>query len=559
MQNLIPLPLLAFLCIPIQTAQTAEEAAAPELIVVDTSQEPVHPGKFAPNWQSLAQYEVPEWFRDAKFGIWAHWGPQCQPERGDWYARHMYSPGHWQYDDHLRNYGHPSQVGFKDVIHAWKAQNWNPDELVELYHRAGAQYFFAMANHHDNLDMWDSKYQPWNSVDLGPQKNIIAGWAKAARERGLRFGVSVHAAHAWLWYETAQGADREGPHTGVPYDGQLTRADGKDQWWEGLDPQELYEQRHKPSPDFQSPDSIFPRWNWDRAAGGSLPDQAYCDRFYNRTIDLINKCQPDLLYFDDTGLPLWPISDAGLKIAAHFYNSNMVHHDGQLEAVLFGKILTPEQRKCLVWDIERGASNQIEPFPWQTDTCLGGWHYDRGVYERREYKSAATVIHMLADIVSKNGNLLLNVPVRADGTIDDEERRIVAGITAWMDVNREAIFGTRPWKVFGEGPALDAAASLSGAGFNEGKGKAFKADDIRFTTKGDALYAILLGVPQGQVNIKSLGTDNEITPGKVTEVMLLGSDAQVDWKQNSDELSINPPTKSPTEHSIVYKITLAAD
>lgn len=542
-----------------QSVRAAEEETAPEPMIVDTSQEPIHPGKFFPNWQSLEQYEVPEWFRDAKFGIWAHWGPQCQPERGDWYARHMYCQGHWQYNEHLRLYGHPSLVGFKDVIHAWKAENWNPDELIDLYHRAGAQYFFAMASHHDNLDMWDSKYQPWNSVEVGPKKDIIAGWSQAARKRGMRFGVSVHSAHAWLWYETAQGADREGPQAGVPYDGKLTRADGKGQWWEDLDPQDLYEQRHQPSPDFQNPNSIPARWNWDRAAGGTLPDLAYCDRFYNRTIDLINKYQPDLLYFDDTGLPLWPISDAGLKIAASFYNANMARHNGQLEAVLFGKILTPEQRECLVWDIERGASNQLEPFPWQTDTCLGGWHYDRGIYDRREYKSAATVIHMLADIVSKNGNLLLNVPVRADGTIDDEERRIVAGITAWMDVNREAIFGTRPWKVFGEGPAMDSAAALSGPGFNEGKGKAFSADDIRFTTKRDALYAILLGVPTGQVNVKSLGAGNELAPGKVTAVALLGSADEVTWTQNSDALSITPPTKPPAEHAIVYKITLAAD
>ena len=182
-------------------------------------------GKFQPTWESLKQYETPEWFRDAKFGIWAHWGPQCQPERGDWYARHMYSEGHWQYQDHLARYGHPSKHGFKDVIHEWKAEKWDPDKLLALYKRAGAEYFIALANHHDNFDNYDSKYQPWNSVNLGPKKDLIGGWAKAARSNGMRFGVSVHAAHAWSWYETAQGADKEGPLAGVPYDGKLTKAD----------------------------------------------------------------------------------------------------------------------------------------------------------------------------------------------------------------------------------------------------------------------------------------------------------------------------------------------
>src|ERR1043165_7681374 len=184
-------------------------------VVVSTSAEPVASGKFQPTWESLKQYQVPEWFRNAKFGIWAHWGPQCQPEAGDWYARGMYEEGSGQYKSHLARFGHPSQFGFKDVIHEWKAEKWDPERLVALYKRVGAQYFFAMANHHDNLDLWDSKYQPWNSTRVGPQKDLIAGWAKAAKAQGLPFGVSVHAAHAWTWYEAAQGADRTGDKAGV--------------------------------------------------------------------------------------------------------------------------------------------------------------------------------------------------------------------------------------------------------------------------------------------------------------------------------------------------------
>lgn len=500
-------------------------------VVVSTNAEPVAPGKFKPTWDSLKQYECPQWFRDAKFGIWAHWGPQCQPEDGDWYARWMYLSGSGPYRYHTNHYGSPLEFGFKDVIHEWKAQNWDPDKLVALYKRAGAQYFFAMANHHDNFDNWDSKYQPWNSVAVGPKKDLIGGWAAAARKYGLRFGVSVHAAHAWSWYEPAQD-----------YDGKLTKADGKGKWWDGLDPQDLYAQNHQPSPNYRNAGSIHGRWNWGN--GVSIPDQAYCDKFYNRAVDLINKYRPDLIYFDDTALPLWPISDAGLKIAANFYNRNNQWHGTNDDGVLFGKILTPEQQKCMVWDIERGQANKIEPYPWQTDTCIGGWHYSRSEYEKNRYKSAETVIQMLADIVSKNGNLLLNIPVRGDGTIDEKELKVVEGIADWMDVNKECIFGTRPWKVFGEGPA-SAGAELTAQGMNEGKGKPFMAEDIRFTQSKDGkkLYAIVLEIPKdGKVTVKSLASNSSHWPGKISSVRLIGG-GKLKFTREEDGLRVLLPEK----------------
>lgn len=547
------------LCLPLAFAAPALAVAAfipstlTPTVIVDTQREPIAAGKFAPTWQSLEQYQVPEWFRDAKFGIWAHWGPQCESEQGDWYARHLYAEDHRQGKWHREHYGPPSQFGFKDVIHRWKAENWNPEKLVALYRRAGAKYFFALANHHDNLDLWDSKYQPWNSVRIGPRQDLIAGWAAAARKHGLKFGVSVHAAHAWSWYEVAQGADRSGPLAGVPYDGKLTAADGKGQWWDGLDPQDLYEQRHAPSPNFGELSSIHRRWHWD--GGVSQPDQAYCERFYNRTIDLINRYQPDLLYFDDTALPLWPVSDAGLKIAAHFYNSNVARHHGRLEAVIFGKILDEQQRRCMVWDIERGQSNVIEPQPWQTDTCLGSWHYNRSIYEQKRYKSAKTVVQTLADVVSKNGNLLLSVPVRGDGTIDDEELAIVEGIATWMDVNQEAIFGTRPWKIFGEGPA-SAGVALTAQGFNEGKGKPFTAEDVRYTTKGDVLYAIVLGRPEHKVSLRSLGTTAALLDREITSIERLGASAALHWTRSADALEIEPGDMPPDAHTVVFKVHL---
>jgi alpha-L-fucosidase len=521
-------------------------------VIVSTSAQPVADGKFAPTWESLKQYEVPEWFRDAKFGIWAHWGPQCQPEDGDWYARHMYSQGHGQYAAHLAQYGHPSTSGFKDVIHSWKAEKWDPDKLLALYKRAGAQYFFALANHHDNFDNWDSKYQPWNSVKLGPKKDLIGGWAAAARKQGMKFGVSVHAAHAWSWYETSQGADKTGAQAGVPYDGKLTKADGKGTWWDGYDPQDLYEQRHAPSPDFENLHVIHTRWDWGN--GVVPPDQAYCERFYNRTVDLIEKYHPDLIYFDDTALPLWPVSDAGLKIAAHFYNrNNQLRGD---DGVLFGKVLDADQRQCMAWDIERGTSNVIEPHPWQTDTCIGDWHYNKSVLARHGYKSAKTVVHTLIDVVSKNGNLLLSVPLKGDGTPDADEIAIVEGIAAWMQINQEAIHGTRPWKVLGEGPQLAQAKPLKAQGFNESSQSPFTAEDVRFTTKGDVLYAFLLGAPKATVNIKSLSAAAKLLDAPIASVTLLGSGEKVTWSQSADALSIEAPKTVPNDTAVVFKIAL---
>ena len=528
------------------------ETAVPN-VIVSTTNEPVTPGKFQPTWDSLHQYQCPDWFRNAKFGIWACFGPQNVPEDGDWYARNMYVEGSRQNKYHVANYGPPSQFGFKDVIHVWKAENFDAEKLVALYKKVGAQYFFVMANHHDNFDMYDSKYQPWNSVNVGPRKDIVGDFAKAAQEQGLRFGVSVHAAHAWSFYEIAQSSDKTGPLAGVPYDGKLTKADGKDKWWDGLDPQDLYAQNHTPSLKFSNANSIHAQWNWEN--GASIPDQAYCDKFYNRTIDLVHKYKPDLIYFDDDALPLWPVSDAGLKIAADFYNFNMQQHDGKLEAVLFGKMLSESQQKCIVRDIERGASNKIEDQPWETDTCIGNWHYDRSLYDKNRYKSAKTVIQMLCDIVSKNGDLLLNIPVRGDGSIDDKEQDVLAGIGAWMDVNKECIFDTRPWKVFGEGPASEGAA-LSAQGFNEGKGKPFTAADVRFTTKGDTLYAIVLGMPKQDIAIKSLGTAAKLLDKTIGDLTLLGSSEKVEWTQTADALTIKLPVKIPNDIAIVFKLAL---
>ena len=361
----------------------------------------------------------------------------------------------------------------------------------------------------------------------------------------------MHAAHTWSWYETSQRADKSGPYAGIPYDGKLSKADGKGLWWEGLDPQELYEQHHALSENSLDDSMINKQWNWGN--GVSVPSKAYCEKFFNRTIDLIDSYNPDMVYFDDTALPLWPVSDAGLRIAAHMYNRS-IKKNGKLDAVIFGKILDETQRKCMVWDIERGQSNSIEPLPWQTDTCIGDWHYRRSVYENRKYKTARTVIHMLADVVSKNGNLLLNVPVRGNGSIDELEYTIVEEIGEWMAINSEAIYDTRPWVVFGEGPQLESAAPLSRQGLNEGKGVPFTSSDLRFTQKNDAIYAIVMEWPENnQVTIKSLKRGTDSMNKEISNVALLGSSQQLSFSRDETGLHVTLPEN---RNKISYGLTL---
>jgi alpha-L-fucosidase len=515
---------------------------------------PIASGPFQPTWASLAaQYQCPEWFRDAKFGIWAVYGPQCQPEDGDWYARGMYFQGGRQNKFHVEHYGPPSQFGFKDVIHEWKAENFQPDDLLAFYKNCGAKYFLAMANHHDNFDLYDSKYQPWNSVAIGPKKDIIGMWAHAAKKNGLRFGVSVHASHAWMWYEPAQGADQTGPLAGVPYDGKLTKADGKGLWWDGLDPQDLYAQNH-PTGNQKG----WEWWDWDPAKGATIPDAAYIQKFYLRTKQLLDDYQPDLVCFDDTVLPFHGVTDeVGLDLAAHFYNSSIARH-GRNEAVMNGKHLDPMQRKALVYDIERGKANGILPEPWQTETCLGDWHYDRAIFEQHQYKTAATVIPMLADIVSKNGNLMLSVPVRGDGTIDSDETKIVSDIGAWLKVNGAAIYGTRPWKVFGEGPSTKGFVKGEFDGQRDAATKPFTAEDIRFTQSKDekTLYAIVLAFPaDGKVTIASLAANSAQWPDKIGSVRLLGVRGKLKFTRDENGLHVILPGKKPCDLAFALKIS----
>ena len=509
-------------------------------------------GDFQPTWESLKQYKAPEWFRDAKFGLWAHWTAQCVPEQGDWYARQMYIQGHPQYRYHVERYGHPSKFGFMELDNLWKAEKWEPEALMQLYVKAGARYFVGLANHHDNFDCYDSSRHAWNSVRVGPKKDIIGIWAKTARSHGLRFGVTNHSAHSWHWFQTAYGYDPEGPLAGVPYDGYLTKEQGKGKWWEGLDPQELYTGPNMPMP--KGLTSITEANDWhaqnDRK-WTELPPQnnpGFVDHWFLRCKELLDKYQPDLLYFDNAELPL---GQAGLDIAAHYYNANMKNHGGRLEAVLNSKGLAPDHVGTMVLDIERGRADRILPAAWQTDTCIGDWHYRRATFENHTYKTADTVIKMLVDIVSKNGNLLLNIPLRGSGEIDDDERKVLDGLAAWMPANGEAIFGTRPFTVFGEG-----APDVQGSGnFNERNARPYTSQDIRFTTKGDTLYAIALGWPaDGKLTIRTLAAGSASYPREVGQVELLGSGGALRFARDAAGLAVTLPERKPNENAYALKI-----
>jgi alpha-L-fucosidase len=495
------------------------------------------PGPVQPNWPSLVNaYRYPDWFRDAKLGLWSHWGPQSVPEQGDWYGRFLYMQGHPMYEHHLKTYGHPSKTGMMDIQNRWTADRWDPDALIERYKKAGAKYFMSLACHHDNLDCYDSRYHAWNSLRVGPKRDIVGTWEKAARKAGLKFGVSNHAAHAWHWYQTGYAYDPTGPLKGVRYDAStLRKADGKGKWWDGLDPQQLYTGAHMAAPD--GIDSIAAMNAWHEKNDGQWMEHGpkdapgYAAKWLLRQTDLIDKYKPDMVYFDDYELPFGPI---GLQSLADYYNRSIQWH-GKIDVVLTAKQLKPHQRFGLVQDVERGYTDHIWDEPWQTDTCLGDWFYNIARLRDKSYKSAPEVIQRLADVLSKNGNLLLSVPQPGDGSIDSEVEHILDGMTDWVATNGEAIFGSRPWRRYGEGP------TILPTGMQNETVKPFTAKDIRFTTNKGALYAVFLGWPEGAATVGSLA--RTVNSGLVERVTLLGSGV-VAHRQDAKGLHVTMPANT---------------
>ncbi|HWW00545.1 MAG TPA: alpha-L-fucosidase [Candidatus Acidoferrum sp.] len=470
---------------------------------------PIAPGPFQATMDSLTNYHCPEWFRDAKFGIWAHWGPQAVPMDGDWYARHLYVQGNAQYKDHLEHYGHPSTNGYKDIIPLWKAEKWDPERLMTLYQRAGARYFVSMGSHHDNFFLWNSKLHRWNAVQMGPHRDVVGEWQKAAKKRGLRFGVSEHLGASFTWFQDSHKSDQTGPLADVPYDG----ADPKNR--------DLY---HFPAePGDTAWYSTNPRWQ---------------QMWFDEIKELVDGYHPDLLYTDG-GVPFG--NEVGRHLIAHLYNADAARHHGQAEVVY-----TCKQKSEGRWveDLERGVMPGINPYPWQTDTSIGDWFYNRNW----KFRPVSWNIHMLVDIVSKNGNLLLNVVQRPDGSLDPEVEQMLREMADWIAINGEAIYGTRPWLVYGEGPVR-----TKGGHFKEDF--KYTASDIRFTTKGKTLYAIALGWPEeGRLTIKSLARPAGGPGSKVTKVNLLGYKGKLDWTQTATGLVVSLPAQKVSEYTCALRI-----
>lgn len=484
-------------------------------------------GPFKSDDHSLSAYRCPEWFRDAKFGIWSHWGPQAVPREGDWYARGMYEQTAYdrksgarkgrnrQNAHHVATYGHPSTFGYKDIIPLWKAERWNPDELMALYHKVGARYFVSMAAHHDNFFLWDSKIHRWNSVNMGPKKDVVGLWQQAARKHGMKFGVSEHLGASFTWFQPSHRADEDGPMKGVPYDGANPEF------------QDLY---HKPA----APDD----------KGWLTTNPEYHRLWFERVKELVDLYEPDLLYSDS---PM-PFGDVGRSLIAHYYNRSAAANGGAVNAVYNCK---QDAQGKWVRDIERGVAEGIRPEPWQTDTSIGDWYYRRG----QKYMTSGEVIRMLVDIVSKNGNLLLNVVQTPEGDLEPDVLAILDGIASWMAVHGEAIYGTRPWKVHGEGPSLagDAEKGRFG-GLKDVPSKPFTGDDFRFTVSKDGrtLHAFCLGTPDKEYRIRSLGNG---THG-VSKVEMLGCTEPLSWSQNAQALVIGKPTVLPSREAVCFRISL---
>ncbi len=484
---------------------------------------------FEPTFESLLQYECPAWFRDAKFGIWSHWGPQSVPMYGDWYARHMYVQDSPQYLYHVRHYGHPSRFGYKDICALWKAERFEPEELMRLYRRAGARYFVAQAMHHDHFFNYASNIHRFNAVQVGPRKDICGLWKAAAAREGLPFGLTEHLGATFSWWRTNKWCDTHGPYAGVPYDGN--DPEYRDFYLDNYEHVVPGENRA----DTSARPWYTPNPGW----------RQYWLRVIREVVDLY---EPDLLY-SDGALPFGengvsrqgaPEFAQGLEVVAHLYNTSIRKH-GRNQAVYTQKDRRPEIYRVGVLDIEKSQLPGIHPDPWQTDTCIGNWFYD----VRQKFKQPAHIIEMLVDIIAINGCMLLNVLQRPDGILDDETRYLLEELAGWFAVCGEAVHGTRPWRQFGEG---DSRVVIEG--FKEER-VAWNSSDIRFTTRGKTLYAFLLRAPDNRVAVvKSLRESD-----RVAAVRLLGA-GECPFQQAFGVLNVKLPAELPTRYVNALAIEL---
>ncbi len=476
-------------------------------------------GPFASNWDSLGAYRVPEWFRDAKFGIFLHWGVYSVPAFGnEWYPRNMYRQGTAEFRHHIAAYGPQSKFGYKDFIPTFRAEHFDPAAWVDLFANAGARYVVPVAEHCDGFAMYNSAIDPWNAAKMGPKRDVVGELESAARKRGLHFGVSSHRAEHWWWYDGGMQFDSDvrDPRFALLYGPAQPRTP----------PGEAA--RREPDPDHLE--------TW------LAPDKAFMDDWLARSAELVDRYHPDFFYFD------WWIGQPAFqpylrRFAAFYYNQAAARK----QRVVLTYKMNDFPGNAATLDIERGKLEAIRLLPWQTDTSVSihSWGYAQD----DTYRDARSLIDELVDVVSKNGNLLLNVGPKPDGTIPEQARSILLGIGAWLETNGDAIYGSRPWLVFGEGPTKVTSTAL------DTDIQQFTPQDIRFTTNHGALYAIALGWPAtGELHIHSLYRGAPYLDGPVCSVSLLGSDSRLEWTQEDDFLNIRLPATQPDEAAFAFRI-----
>ena len=481
---------------------------------------------FDATFESLSQHRCPDWFRDAKFGIWSHWGPQSVPMFGDWYARNMYIQDTEQYLYHVRHYGHPSVFGYKDICALWKAENFDPDALMDQYVRSGARFFVAQASHHDHFFNFASRLNRFNSVEVGPHKDICGLWKAAAKKHNLPFGMTEHLGASFSWWRSNKGADSYGPMAGVPYDGN--------------DPayRDFYHDnyQHVAGPGEED------KWIWLT----SNPDfREYWLKVMKEIIDLY---QPDMLY-SDSWLPFGEDnaeSDIrnfryGLEAVAYLYNKSESIY-GENRAVYTQKSRLKEVYQVGTLDIERSQLPDISPEPWQSETCIGDWFYNA----RTKYKTPRHVLDILIDSIAKNGTMLLNIPQRPDGTIDDQAMWLLKELEKWFAVNAEAVYGTRPFRVSGEG-----SSTVLIKDFTEEQ-VPWQQNDFRFVTRDGRLYAFIMCPDMVSTAVIRSLRESE----RVGSVRLLGA-GPLTFHQHSGVLVVDLPDKMPTPYANALEITFA--
>jgi len=468
---------------------------------------PLAQGTFQPTQVSLdEQYQCPEWFADAKFGFWAHWGPQSVGMNG-WYGKRMYDPTFPVdlYQQHIKNYGHPSKVGYKDILPLFTADKFDPDGLMAEFKEMGARLFLAMGVHHDNYDMWNSKYHRWNAVKIGPHKDIVSLWQQAAKKQGLRFGVSEHLAPSYDWWNTNKMSDKTGPFAGVPYDGMDSTN------WDLYHPPHPSDQNLKAG--FSSGDiAKYPEW--------------FKEHWYRRVYDLVTTYQPDFIDEDDFGLP-WGDAYAS-KLAAHYYNQSAANNGGITDAVWCGR---GGNGKGVISYSEFGLPKLTWRYPWVQGTSTTGWFW-----EGNKAPLVETLVKTMVEVICRNGNFIISFPQRANGTVPDDHMVCLREMGNWVRLNEDGIFGTRPWRLLGEGPT-----TLPYDRHKHVKESYFKKEDIRFTRKYGIIYAFLMNPVGNLVLIRSLGKNARLADGVPKGVRLLGYEGKLKWSQDEDGLKVQLP------------------